>query len=69
MLFSALEQEIDHTENEKKLFFLAIAAIGDEDQLAVAVGQQLARMQQPVKVIHKEHEAVTGEFEFPAQIF
>ena len=47
--------------------FLAIAAIGDEDQLAVAVGQQLARMQQPVKVIHKEHEAVTGKFEFPTK--
>ncbi len=38
----------------------AIAALGDEDQLAAAVGQQLARMQQPVKVIHKEHEAVNG---------
>ena len=38
----------------------AIAAIGDEDQLAAAVGQQLARMQQPVKVIHKEHEAITA---------
>ena len=39
---------------------LAIAALGDEEQLAMAVGQQLARMQQPVKVIHKEHEAVTA---------
>ena len=38
----------------------AIAALGDEDQLAAAVGQQLARMQQPVKVIHKEHEAITA---------
>ena len=38
----------------------AIAAMGDEDQLATAVGHQLARMQQPVKVIHKEHEAVTA---------
>ena len=46
-----------------KIFFfspLAIAALGDEEQLAMAVGQQLARMQQPVKVIHKEHEAVTA---------
>ena len=34
--------------------------MGDEDQLATAVGHQLARMQQPVKVIHKEHEAVTA---------
>jgi hypothetical protein len=38
----------------------AIAAGGDEEQLAAAVGLQLARMQQPVKVIHKEHEAVTA---------
>ena len=48
--------------NNLNLFFfsLAIAALGDEEQLAMAVGQQLARMQQPVKVIHKEHEAVTA---------
>ena len=38
----------------------AIAALEDEEQLANAVGHQLARMQQPVKVIHKEHEAVTA---------
>ena len=38
----------------------AIAAMGDEEQLAMAVGLQLARMQQPVKVIHKEHEAITA---------
>ena len=38
----------------------AIAASGDEEHLAAAVGHQLARMQQPVKVIHKEHEAVTA---------
>ncbi len=38
----------------------AIAASKDEEQLAAAVGVQLARMQQPVKVIHKESEAITA---------
>jgi len=38
----------------------AIAATGDEDQLAVAVGLQLERMKQPVKIIHKEQDAVTA---------
>ena len=42
-----------------KTVFLAVI-IGDEDQLAAAVGLQLARMQQPVKIIHKEQEAVTS---------
>ena len=49
-----------HTPNDHFFSPLAIAALGDEEQLAMAVGQQLARMQQPVKVIHKEHEAVTA---------
>ena len=42
------------------VWFFFAAIIGDEDQLAAAVGLQLARMQQPVKIIHKEQEAVTS---------
>ena len=51
-----------YVQQSQSIYFspLAIAALGDEEQLAMAVGQQLARMQQPVKVIHKEHEAVTA---------